>query len=215
MVYYFIFDVETTGLPLDYRVDYTDTDNWPRIVQISWSLKHHNDLEYPEGIKDYIIKPTDFEITEDTTAIHGISSEIANEKGVLFEDMLEQLIPDILKCDCIVAHNLHFDENVLLCELLRYGRTEVIESISRKQKLCTKLETIEFCKLRPYRYGNWKWPRLSELYFKLFGTPIDHTQAHNSKYDVEILNRCFYEIVSRGITDKCSIRRLRNRIVAL
>ena len=35
---YLIFDTETTGLPKDWKKPYTDTDNWPRAIQIAWQL---------------------------------------------------------------------------------------------------------------------------------------------------------------------------------
>ena len=35
---YLIFDTETTGLPRDFKAPITDTDNWPRCVQIAWQL---------------------------------------------------------------------------------------------------------------------------------------------------------------------------------
>ena len=34
----FFFDVETTGLPARRGVSYSDVNNWPRIVSISWTL---------------------------------------------------------------------------------------------------------------------------------------------------------------------------------
>ena len=33
---YLIFDTETTGLPKNFNARYTDTDNWPRMVQLAW-----------------------------------------------------------------------------------------------------------------------------------------------------------------------------------
>ncbi len=35
---YLIFDTETTGLPKRWDAPITDTDNWPRAVQIAWQL---------------------------------------------------------------------------------------------------------------------------------------------------------------------------------
>ena len=35
---YLIFDTETTGLPKNYNAPITDTDNWPRLVQLAWQL---------------------------------------------------------------------------------------------------------------------------------------------------------------------------------
>ncbi len=35
---YLIFDTETTGLPRRWDAPLTDSDNWPRAVQIAWQL---------------------------------------------------------------------------------------------------------------------------------------------------------------------------------
>ena len=35
---YLIFDTETTGLPKKWNAPLTDSDNWPRCVQISWQI---------------------------------------------------------------------------------------------------------------------------------------------------------------------------------
>ena len=40
---YLIFDTETTGLPKRWDAPITDSDNWPRCIQIAWQL--HDDLE--------------------------------------------------------------------------------------------------------------------------------------------------------------------------
>jgi DNA polymerase-3 subunit alpha len=215
MVFYFLFDVETNGLPLNYKADYTYTDNWPRIVQISWCVRQH-DEKNDIFIKDYIVKPLDFEITEDTVHIHGITDTIAKDKGIPLMDILKKIKEDLERCDYIVSHNLHFDQNVLLSELVRLGtENDIIKLIHDKKKICTKLESIEYCKLRPYRYGSWKWPRLNELYFKLFDTSIDHKKAHNSKYDVEILTKCFQEMVKKGLIKTINIKELRNRTLLI
>ena len=35
---YLIFDTETTGLPKKWNAPITDSDNWPRSVQLAWQL---------------------------------------------------------------------------------------------------------------------------------------------------------------------------------
>ena len=38
---YLIFDTETTGLPKKWNAPVTDSDNWPRCIQLAWQL--HDD----------------------------------------------------------------------------------------------------------------------------------------------------------------------------
>ena len=33
---YLFFDTETTGVPQNYKAPSSDTDNWPRMVQLAW-----------------------------------------------------------------------------------------------------------------------------------------------------------------------------------
>ena len=32
------FDSETTGLPKNYKAPLSDSDNWPRLVQLGWQI---------------------------------------------------------------------------------------------------------------------------------------------------------------------------------
>jgi len=46
---------ETTGLPRNWNAPITDTDNWPRCVQIAWQL--HDKWGKLIVAKDYLVKP--------------------------------------------------------------------------------------------------------------------------------------------------------------
>jgi DNA polymerase-3 subunit alpha len=56
---YLIFDTETTGLPKRWDAPITDTDNWPRCIQIAWQL--HDDRE-THRTPGYLVKPDGFNI---------------------------------------------------------------------------------------------------------------------------------------------------------
>jgi DNA polymerase-3 subunit alpha len=75
---YLIFDTETTGLPRNYNAPVSDTDNWPRCVQIAWQLhgKYGELLEH----KDFLIIPEGYNIPYDAEQIHGISTQLAVKK---------------------------------------------------------------------------------------------------------------------------------------
>ena len=84
---YLIFDTETTGLPKNYNAPLSDSDNWPRMVQIAWQL-HAQDGTLLEN-QDYIIKPEGFDIPFNASRIHGISTKMANEEGRNLQEVLE------------------------------------------------------------------------------------------------------------------------------
>jgi DNA polymerase-3 subunit alpha len=52
---YLIFDTETTGLPKRWDAPITDSDNWPRCIQIAWQL--HDDMGKLIEHQDYLVKP--------------------------------------------------------------------------------------------------------------------------------------------------------------
>jgi len=182
---YLFFDTETTGLPQNWKAPVSDTNNWPRIVQIAWVLSSQEDGRLET--KDFIIKPEGFIIPKESSNVHGISTEQANEEG---KDLLEVLIEfdkDLKKSTRLVAHNISFDEKVLGSEFIRKG---VENDFFTKRRLCTMQKSTDYCKL-PGRYG-YKWPTLSELHNILFGK--DFEDAHNALGDVNATEKCFWEL---------------------
>ena len=85
---YLIFDTETTGLPRDFKAPITDTDNWPRCVQIAWQL--HDGMGGVIESKDYLIQPEGYDIPYEAEKIHGISTDLAMEQGISLKDMLTE-----------------------------------------------------------------------------------------------------------------------------
>ena len=55
--------------------------------------------------------------------------------------------------------------------------------------------STDYCKL-PGNYG-YKWPKLSELHFKLFDD--EFREAHNATVDIAACAKCFWELKRRGI----------------
>ena len=83
---YLIFDTETTGLPKSWNAPITDTDNWPRCIQIAWQL--HDEMGKLIEHDDFLIQPEDFNIPYDAERIHGISTDLALEQGIQLEEGL-------------------------------------------------------------------------------------------------------------------------------
>ena len=65
---YLIFDTETTGLPKNWRAPISDTENWPRCVQLAWQV--HDELGNLIESKSYIVKPDDYDIPFESEKIH-------------------------------------------------------------------------------------------------------------------------------------------------
>jgi len=56
-------------------------------------------------------------------------------------------------------------------------------------------ESTDYCKI-PGSYG-YKWPSLSELYFKLFDK--DFEDAHDAVVDVRACTECFFKLKNKGV----------------
>ena len=83
---FIIFDTETTGLPQNYDAPVSDTDNWPRMVQIAWEI--HDIKGKLSSAADYIIKPDGYSIPFSAEKVHGISTERALAEGHDLKDVL-------------------------------------------------------------------------------------------------------------------------------
>lgn len=187
---FLIFDTETTGLPRNYNAPISDTDNWPRVVQIAWQL--HDELGNVLEHKDFLIRPKGFNIPFESEKVHGISTELANLGGEELEDVLFLFKKALQKAKFIVGHNVSFDNNVLGCEFYRLG--EETPLTLPVLDTCTE-NSAELLKLPGGRGGKFKLPTLTELHEYLFQTPF--LEAHNATADVEATTRCFLELIRK------------------
>ena len=196
---YLIFDTETTGLPKKWNAPITDTNNWPRCVQIAWQL--HDEKGVCITHRDFLVIPNGYNIPYDAEQIHGISTELAQEHGLPLNEVLAIFSEDLSKTKFIVGQNLGFDNNIMNCEYYRAG----IESPLLKLPIldtCTE-QTAKLCQLPGGRGGKFKLPTLTELHEYLFGELF--AEAHNATADVEATARCFFELIR---TDQFTLEQL-------
>ena len=188
---YLIFDTETTGLPKRWDAPITDTDNWPRCIQIAWQL--HDDMGNLIEHQDYLVKPDGFNIPYDAEQIHGISTELAQQEGMPLGEVLRKFNAAMARTKFIVGQNVGFDVNIMGAE---YHRMAVENPLQELPVLdtCTE-ETAMLCQIPGGRGGKFKLPTLTELHEYLFGEPF--SEAHNATADVEATTRCFLELIRR------------------
>jgi DNA polymerase III subunit alpha len=190
---YLIFDTETTGLPNRWDAPITDTNNWPRCVQIAWQL-HDNFGKIIEN-RDYLIQPEGFNIPYDAERIHGISTELAQAEGSTLQEVLDQLNAVLSKTTFLVGQNLKFDLNIMGCEFHRAGIETQLNALPVLDT-CTEV-TATLLKLPGGRGGKYKLPTLTELHHYLFQIPF--AEAHNATADVEATARCFFELIRKQV----------------
>lgn len=186
---YLIFDTETTGLPKRWDAPITDTDNWPRCIQIAWQLHDQfgNCLEH----KDFLVRPDGFDIPFDAEKVHGISTQLAEQKGKPLHDVLEQFNEVLEKTKFVVGQNVGFDINIVGAEFVRLNIENKLQELPVLDT-CTE-HTANLCKIPGGRYGKFKLPTLTELHEFLFNQPF--AEAHNATADVDATARCFFELI--------------------
>jgi len=98
---YLIFDTETTGLPKRWNAPVTDTDNWPRCIQIAWQL--HDAMGNLLEHQDFLVSPDGFDVPFEAEQIHGISTALAQDQGLPLLEVLERFTAAVEKCHFVVG----------------------------------------------------------------------------------------------------------------
>ncbi len=187
---YLFFDTETTGLPNNWKSPVTDVNNWPRMVQLAYLLYDDAGTKLLE--ENFIIKPEGFSIPAESTNIHGISTERARREGKSLYEVLQNFNNQLDNSKVLVAHNMSFDEKIVGAEFIRKGMINVIPA---KIKVCTMMSTTGFCAI-PGSFGGYKWPKLQELHYTLFGEEFE--DAHDASIDIAITAKCFWRLKELG-----------------
>ena len=206
--YLMVFDVETTGLipKKDPKLQIEPTlKEYPYITQLSFVLYNKNKRTIEEKFNHYINIPNDIIINTNITELTGVTREKC-DKGMDIVDALSRFYNCYMKCQKVIAHNYDFDTKMIKVELQR-NRTRIMdnapycinifniiyESICGIENYCTMKAGINICSImtnstngrKPYK----KWPRLVELYEKLFNSTPEN--LHNSMVDVMVCLRCY------------------------
>lgn len=186
---FLFFDTETAGLPKSWKAPVTQVNNWPHLVQLAYILCDVKGNRMSQG--NHLVKPEGFSISKNAMRLHGITTEKAMAEGERLLNVLETFEGMVHRADYLVAHNMDFDEKIVGAEFLR---NQMANTLTKKKKICTMKGSVDFCRISgPYGY---KWPKLSELYYKLFRTDFDG--AHDAVADTEATAKCFWELRRLG-----------------
>lgn len=171
----FVLDLETNGYGTFEPPTQTPT-------QISWIMMTHDGNKLAE--RDYIVKGA-------TSVKPGLQNSLSVDRiereGVPIGDVIEEFYSQLSPHDFIVTHNAAFDVGLLV----RYRSPP----FPLQNVICTMRDTTDFCQILT-RYGSNKWPKLKELAEKL-NVPFDDTSLHDSLYDCEILQQCFFNLIKK------------------
>lgn len=222
----FLFiDSETRGLPVNYDAPFTDTGNWPRIIQLAWELCYQNgetirkscSLVKPDG---WVMPSKEFFMAkglDEETAIaksafwteHGYTQEKNEREGRPMPELLFELAQAMNEADVLVAHNLGYDQPIIECEFYRYKiypkavrrehpTADMRPAEVKLKKECTKLLSMPICKIVLGNKGDYKWPSLAEAYFFMFREGFE--DAHDAGADVEACKKVYLWIQDYELT---------------
>jgi DNA polymerase-3 subunit epsilon len=194
-----IFDTETTGLP-DWRAP-SIAEHQPHLVQLAFLLCGDDGAEVERC--DVIVRPDGWVIPDEVAAIHGITTEIAMEKGIPLADALETFLRARRRADLRVAHNVSFDDRIMRIAMLRHGLArEEIVALEAGRKCCTVQATTLIVNLPPTDrmvaagFNRPKPPKLIECIKHFFDEDLDG--AHDALVDVRACARVFFHLVKTG-----------------
>jgi len=188
-------DSETNGLPQSRYAAYTEPSMWPHIIQLSWQIIESDTWELLHE-EDVFLKPR-APWSVEAERIHQIPEAIAARFGKDPAEVLARFHNDLHKCDIVLGHNLSFDKTAILAEAQRLyeaGKSGSATTFWKRgiKELCTMVLTKQFCNIKFKDSEDLKFPRLAELYAKLFNKEYDISGAdlHNAKHDVSCLVLC-------------------------
>jgi DNA polymerase III subunit epsilon len=188
--YILFLDTETSAKPKSLTAPAGNPDEWPHIVQIAWIITDSQGKT--EFSREFIIEAKDYTIHRKSMKIHGISEEIANERGVARKEALKMLYRDLKRYNpLIVGHFIALDLNMVQVGFKRAGIKNIIKDY---RSFCTMRATSDYMHL-----DNRQYPQLGELYQILFKKKPDH--EHSAPGDANAVSLIFFELVRRGDID--------------
>jgi DNA polymerase III epsilon subunit-like protein len=194
-----VFDTETTGLPNRTGFD-KSYPPWAiahyskcRVIQLAYAI-----YEIKRGgqykllaEKMFYVRPDGWIVSPDSFAIHGKTTEFLMGIGIPINDVLNEFENDLKECLILVGHNSEFDKNAVAAEAWRAKRGDFGASLAAFPCVCTMRAGKEFCRIVNDK-GQIKFPRLSELYFKIFGA--EPVNQHDAMGDVRATALCYFHL---------------------
>ena len=186
------FDTETSGLP-KFKSPNSDPGQ-PWIVQLAAVLSTNDKVLMS---MNFIIQSGGLPIHPKALEVHGISTNLADKIGFEPQVAFSTFLQMAEKADKLICHNTSFDMRLLEILATRLDHyQDFVDTVIVKPHVCTMIKSTNFCKL-PTKWGKFKWPKLTELHAILFDE--DFEGAHDALNDVYATQRCYYELIRRGI----------------
>ena len=195
-----IFDTETNG-KMDFKKEDMNASSQPALVQLGMILVD-TATWIPKLRTCMMIQEVSF-MEEEAQKIHGISVPDCQRYGVPQVLACQQFRHLLTLADCLVAHNLNFDERVMKIAMQRVGLPP-IDSIllgENLQTICTMKESTDIVGIPAPFVGKsaqaFKWPTLEES-FQHFTSRTLENGGHDAMVDAEACLTVFQSLVESG-----------------
>lgn len=205
---YLVFDTETTG-KWDFKKSAT-LDEQPHLVQLAAGLytKQHTQVAQ----MNVIVFPFDWEIPQQVSELHGITHQMALDKGVGLTTALRVFQHLILLADTVVAQNIQFDLNIInrqVCFASNLGKKfdrlgSIVKGLTDKQLRCTMKAAIPIVKVlhaKPRHDKDYKYPTLTETYKHFFQQ--EFSGAHDAMNDVVACSKVYAKLCEHYTMQPC------------
>lgn len=212
-----IFDTETTGIPpkdptgKHLYAPYSKWGNQCRVLQLAWQIRDTDGSLLHSY--DAFVRPDGFTIPEAASAVHSITDEFLNEQpdthckpiATVLKDLFDTI--DTYAVECLVAHNLTFDYNVIAYELhktTKHLKTPATyqDKWRQLQGYCTYKQGRHYLTKRAIRHPG----KLTD-YYSYFVEPwetcdLKHTTTlHRADSDVEVCRRLYERLYPLTVDD--------------
>jgi DNA polymerase-3 subunit epsilon len=174
-------------LPKNWDLPYSNNNNWPYCIQVSWVIYTRHGEKVACG--NHYINDNDFKISKSAFKIHKLTSAFLLANGEPRKAVMQHLADDLIKYKpLVIGHFMDLDKHMLGADFYRAGIPNALDGLPA---FCTMIATSAYV-----QNPNLKYLRLSELYQILF----DDVQPdqHNALGDAKAGAKCFFELVKKG-----------------
>lgn len=178
------FDNETNGMPV--WQEPSNRKCQPHIVQLAAILCDEDRKNI--GEMDVIVQPDGWEIPDDMTEIHGITTEQALDVGIPEKEALQMFLDLYGRCGLRIAHNTTFDNRIIRIALKRYMRDLIPDEEWKNRELyyCTLMHSR---KIMGGRSGH----TLEEAYLYFIGKELEN--AHSAMADTRACMEIYWAMI--------------------
>lgn len=191
---YRAFDTETSDLIPRGENMTNDLTKLPHALQISAAIYDPDTKEF-SFTNDYIKIDESVKIHEKAFETHHLDHEFLKKNGVGIDNVLMKFEDDNTKVKTNIAHNFDFDKQMLSIEASRIGMDNMF--LPNQRHVCTMKKYKRMCNVKTKNDKGEeyvKYPRLSELFKKVFPDDILPDNMHNSLIDTLVCLRCYLKV---------------------